>query len=93
MNLMTSKQQRNSKQPRPLPRVRREYPTVQEAVAAAEGLTTDPKVQAEIAAGLMGVSEDEVRPHIFRPTSRSTSIIAGRRTVVVERRRVGARAL
>jgi hypothetical protein len=71
----------------PPPRVRREPPTIEEAVLAAEGLTSDPQAQLEIAAGLMGVSEEEVRPFIARPARpRASSVIAGNRTVVVERR-------
>lgn len=71
----------------PPPRVRREPPTIVEAIAAAQGLTTDLQEQVEIAAGLMGVTEDEVRPHLPRPTRIPTaSIIAGRRSVVVEMR-------
>lgn len=85
MSARMAKQQRPPKQLRPPPRVRKEPPTVQEAVAAAEGLSSDPDIQAEIAAGLMGVSEDEVRPHVFRPTARSSAIVTGRRMIVVER--------
>ena len=51
---------------KPLPpiRVRHEPPTVEEAVAAAEDLTSDPVQQAEIAAGLMGMSVEEIRPRL-----------------------------
>jgi hypothetical protein len=75
-------------------RTRYEPPDIEEAVFAAQGLTGDQNEQVLIAAGLMGLSEDEVRPAVMRPTSpaRGTSVrIAGRqRTVVVEHR--GARA-
>ena len=47
-------------------RVRCEPPTLDEAVAAAQGLADDPAQQVAIAAGLMGVAEDEVRPHVLR---------------------------
>lgn len=70
----------------PPPRVRREPPTIQEAIAAAQDLTDDREQQIEIAAGFMGVSEDEVRPHVPRRAKPATSIIAGNRAVVVERR-------
>lgn len=71
----------------PPPRVRKEPPTIEEAVAAAQGLSTDPALQVEIAAGLMGVSEDEVRPFVSTRPARSIVIpISGHRTVVVERR-------
>ncbi|WP_342154186.1 hypothetical protein [Methylorubrum sp. SB2] len=45
-------------------RVRREPPTVAEAVAAAQDLTDDIEQQVEIAAGLIGLPSDEVRPHV-----------------------------
>ena len=50
--------------PGPLPpvRVRRDPPTLEEAVFAAQGLSDDLEQQVEIAAGLMGVTEDEARP-------------------------------
>lgn len=81
----------------PPPRVRREPPTIEEAILAAEGLTDDRQGQIEIAAGLMGVTEDEVRPHLARmarlrgaSSAASTSVVTGKRTVVVERK--GGRA-
>lgn len=70
----------------PPPRVRREPPTIQEAIAAAQDLTEDREQQIEIAAGFMGVSEDEVRPLMPLRVKPATSIIAGNRSVVVERR-------
>lgn len=50
----------------PLPpvRVRRDPPTLEEAVFAAQGLSDDLDQQVEIAAGLMGVTEDEARPFV-----------------------------
>lgn len=92
MRARTAGQQRPPKEQRPPPRVRKEPPTIEEAVAAAEGLSSDPNAQVEIAAGLMGVSEDEVRPHIPRRAPRATAIITGRRTVVVERLGRGSRS-
>ena len=74
------------KTPRPLPRVRHEPPTIEEALFAARDLSADPAIQVEIAAGLMGISEDEVRPHLRTASSRSTTIIAGRRSVIVEQK-------
>ena len=52
---------------RPLPplRVRREPPTVEEAVVAAQALTDNTEQQVEVAAGLMGLPQDEVRPHVL----------------------------
>lgn len=51
----------------PLPpiKVRREPPTIDEAVAAAQGLADDVESQVAIAAGLMGLSEEEVRPSVL----------------------------
>jgi hypothetical protein len=83
--------------PKSLPpiRVRREPPTIDEAVIAAQGLTDHVQQQIEIAAGLMGVSEDEVRPFVVRasamqrtsqPLPDRTTAVGSRRTVVVERR-------
>lgn len=70
----------------PPPRVRREPPTIQEAIAAAQDLSDDREQQIEIAAGFMGVSEDEIRPLMPLRVKPTTSIIAGNRAVVVERR-------
>ncbi|ACL56121.1 conserved hypothetical protein [Methylobacterium nodulans ORS 2060] len=84
---------------RPLPpiRVRREPPTVAEAVAAAQDLADDLEQQVEIAAGLIGLPPDEVRPHVLkaakpRPDRAPERIIStgsgmrGPRTVIVERK-------
>src|SRR5215207_4213839 len=46
-------------------RVRQEPPTVAEAVAAAQALTTDREQQVEITAGLMGLTPDEARPFVL----------------------------
>jgi hypothetical protein len=76
-------------------RVRRDPPTVEEAIFAAIGITDDPQAQAEIAASLMGMPIEAVqaemkkaaRPILGRSTTR---VIAGeqgaQRSVVVERR-------
>ena len=81
-------------------RVRREPPTIVEAVTAAQDLSDDLDQQVEIAAGLIGLPPDDVRPHVVaakaRP-ARSTGRFGERilsasspsrppRTVVVERR-------
>ena len=74
-------------------RVRRDPPTVEEAVQAAQGLTDELSEQIEIVASLMEVSADEARSAVLRLGQRkdvSRFTIAGRagapRTVVVERR-------
>ena len=74
-------------------RVRRDPPTVEEAVAAAQGLTDELGEQIDIVASLMEVSVDEARGAVLRMGQRkdvNRVTIAGRagasRAVVVERR-------
>jgi hypothetical protein len=75
-------------------RVRRDPPTLDEAIFAAVGITDDQEAQAEIAASLMGLPIESVLAEvkkIARATARSTTrVIAGeqgaQRSVVVERR-------
>ena len=76
-------------------RVRHEPPTVEEALAAAAALTTDPPQQAAIAAGLMGITVEEVQAHSARAAAtrrfallarRATDGPMRRRPVVVERK-------
>jgi len=76
-------------------RVRRDPPTLDEAIFAAMGITEDAAEQAEIAASLMGLPLEEVKAELKKATraaARSTRVIAGepgaQRTVVVERRTV-----
>jgi hypothetical protein len=75
-------------------RTRHDPPDVDDAVAAAQGLTDDIDSQVEIAAQLIGLSEEEVRPavikasarpRLFREATTSTLSTPGR-TVTVERR-------
>jgi hypothetical protein len=75
-------------------RVRRDPPTLDEAIFAAVGITEDQEQQAEIAAALMGMPYDTVLAEVkkqSRAAIRSaTRVIAGeqgaQRSVVVERR-------
>jgi hypothetical protein len=74
-------------------RVRRDPPTVEDAVLAAQGLTEDLDGQIEIVASLMQVSVEEARVAILKMGQRkdvSRVTVAGRsgmpRAVVVERR-------
>lgn len=75
-------------------RVRRDPPTLDEAIFAAIGITDDQDEQAEIAASLMGLPIESVIievKKIARNSARSsTCVIAGeqgaQRSVVVERR-------
>src|ERR1700760_3636789 len=75
-------------------RVRRDPPTLEEAIFAATGITDDHEAQAEIAAALMGlpieIATAEVKK-LARPSARSTTrVITGeqgaQRSIVVERR-------
>ena len=75
-------------------RVRRDPPTLEEAIFAAIGLTDDQEAQAEIAASLMGVPVESVRAEVKKAgrimARSSTRVITGeqgaQRSVVVERR-------
>jgi hypothetical protein len=75
-------------------RVRRDPPTLDEAIFAAVGITDDQQAQAEIAAALMGMPFDSVLAEVkkqARVNARATTrVIAGeqgaQRAVVVERR-------
>ena len=80
------------------PRVRSEPPTIEEAVAAAQGLAADVEQQVAIAAGLMGVPEEQVRSHVLsaapkralsRPARDWAQPTRSPQVVVVRRRRVG----
>lgn len=87
-----------TRRPGPLPpvRVRRDPPTLEEAVFAAQGLSDDAEQQVEIAAGLMGVGEDEVRPLVAAARAKPQAHVresrlheaAGAPRVVVLKRRV-----
>lgn len=75
-------------------RVRHDPPTLEEAIAAAKGLTDDVQAQVEIAASLMDLPVDQVRPEVLKAATprQTTSRVAfiGRagtqRAVVVERK-------
>ena len=75
-------------------RVRRDPPTLDEAIFAAVGITDDQQQQAEIAAALMGLPFDDVLVEVKkqgRAAARAaTRVITGeqgaQRAVVVERR-------
>ena len=74
-------------------RVRRDPPTLDEAIFAAVGITDDQQQQAEIAAALMGLPFDDVLAEVKKQsranTRATTRVIAGeqgaQRSVVVER--------
>ena len=71
-------------------RVRRDPPTLDEAIFAAVGITEDQEQQAEIAAALMGMPYDTVLAEVKKQGRAATRVIAGeqgaQRSVVVERR-------
>ena len=71
-------------------RVRHEPPTIKEAIAAAEAMSIPPEQQAEFAAGLMGVSVEEVKPFVrpagARRSGEGRSVETARGAVVVERK-------
>jgi len=75
-------------------RVRQEAPTLEEAITAAQGLSEELDVQAEIAAALMGLPYDEVHAALLKTTPRKdlkTSVVftgpaSAPRTIVVERK-------
>jgi hypothetical protein len=76
-----------------LRRVRRDPPTLDEAIFAAMGITEDTEAQAEIAAALMGLPIEAVQSEVkkaSRAAARSTRVITGeqgfQRSIVVERR-------
>lgn len=83
--------------PKTLPpiRIKKCPPTIEEAIAAAQGLADDVDAQVEIAAGFMGVEADEVRPLVLRAFEEAktveTRVVADRRgaerAVIVERAR------
>jgi len=72
-------------------RVRKEPPSVEEALIAAESLTGDFGQKVEIAASLMGLPLEEVKALAAKQAMRSRgrpSLVAGRsRAVVVEYKR------
>ena len=80
------------------PRVRHEPPTIDEAVSAAQDLAHDVEQRVVIAAGLMGLPEDEVRPYVLSAPPKQTFSRMSRhapqpapvpQVVVVRRRRFG----
>jgi len=76
-------------------RVRRDPPTLDEAIFAAVGISDDQEQQAEIAAALMAIPYETVLAEVKKQSranarAASTRVIAGeqgaQRSVVVERR-------
>ena len=82
---------------RPPVRVRKDPPTLEEAVFAAQGFIDDPDQQAEFAATLMDMPIEEARPLVARAIAAArraqsqevafaTDRSGGQRAVVVERK-------
>src|SRR5450631_3038822 len=78
-----------------LRRVRHEAPTLEEAIAAAQGLSDELNEQAEIAASLIGLPRDQVRTELLKVAPPRKGVIksvafagsaSSPRTVVVERK-------
>lgn len=76
-------------------RVRHDPPTLEEAIAAARGLTDDVQAQIEIAASLMEMPIDQVRTAVLKsatPARQTQSRVAFtsrggmQRSVIVERK-------
>lgn len=75
-------------------RVRHDPPTLEDAIAAARGLTDDVQAQVDIAASLMDLPADEVRAEVLKANSPRQNIshvtFTGRggaqRAVIVERK-------
>jgi hypothetical protein len=72
-------------------RVRKEPPTLEEALIAADAITTDPVQKAEIAASLIGAPVEDVKAYAAKRAARNSgraTLVAGRtRAVVVEYKR------
>lgn len=75
-------------------RVRKEAPTLAEAITAAQGLSDEIDEQADIAAALMGMPRDQVRAELLKlvPARKDTRTVgftgpaSAPRTFVVERK-------
>jgi hypothetical protein len=76
-------------------RVRHEAPTLEEAIAAAQGLSDELNEQAKIAASLIGLPHDQVRTELFKVAPPRKGVIksvafagpaSAPRTIAVERK-------
>ncbi len=74
-------------------RVRRDPPTVTEAVLAASGITNDLEEQIVIAAALIGLPSEQVKPEVLKAAARRTSIRKDVNTVAVVGRSGAPRAV
>jgi hypothetical protein len=76
-------------------RTRHDPPALEEAIAAAQGLTGQIESQIEIAAQLIGLPENEVRPRVLlaRAHTRNSRVVPAhnRQTEITVIRRRGSR--
>ena len=72
-------------------RVRKEPPTIEEALIAAEALSDDPAQRVELAASLIGAPVDDVKAFAAKQAAQArgrATLVSGRtRAVVVEYKR------
>ena len=72
-------------------RVRKEPPTLDEALIAAEAMTSDPQAKVELAASLIGAPVEDVKAYAAKQAAQNrgrSTLVAGRtRAVVVEYKR------
>ncbi len=72
-------------------RVRKEPPTIDEALIAADAIASDPAQKIEIAASLIGAPLEDVKAYAARQSAqtrgRSTRVTGRTRAVVVEYKR------
>lgn len=72
-------------------RVRKEPPTLDEALIAAEAMTSDPQAKVELAAELIGAPVEDVKAYAAKQAAQTrgrSTLVAGRtRAVVVEYKR------
>jgi hypothetical protein len=72
-------------------RVRKEPPTMDEALIAAEAMTSDPQAKIELAASLIGAPIEDVKAYAAKQAAQNrgrSTLVAGRtRAVVVEYKR------
>lgn len=93
--LMSENNQQSWKTKYGMRRVRRDEPTLEEAIVAAQGLSDELEHQVEIAASLMGLPRDQVRAALLKIAPPRKDVVksftfagpaSAPRTVVVERK-------
>jgi hypothetical protein len=68
--MIANKTEKRVPKMRPPFKVRHEPPTLEEAIYAAQGVTTDIEQQIELAADLMNMPAVEIRPHALKAAAR-----------------------